>query len=252
MKVWSQSTPEAPSNTRSLTFSNDTKADMVFNLSTSGPFEIVGTLSNTGSKHPLAGSSNQAVKKKVETMFCLQPLKIVEVQVKFKAPKPAANEDWPMVMCNERHGELVAAFSNGDTQKFTLEGQLLRPKLNLLTEVVSKNSFANDEMDFGVCNVDCFKTIKVYLSNITEVSAKWSLNYVKFPKKVTMSKYTETAWEAENLKKVDDPDVFEFSHSGGLLKGKSLPLRVVPAGLCVPPVPMDDNERQFLDRKSVV
>lgn len=48
-------------------------------------------------------------------MFCLQPLKIVEVQVKFKAPKPSANDEWPMVMCNERHGELVAAFSNGDT-----------------------------------------------------------------------------------------------------------------------------------------
>lgn len=70
-----------------------------------------------------------------------------------------------------------------------------------------------DEMDFGVCNVDCFRTITLYLSNITEVTAKWSLNYVKLPKKVTMSKYTETAWEAENLKKVDDPDVFEFSIS---------------------------------------
>ena len=68
-------------------------------------------------------------------------------------------------------------------------------------------------MDFGVCNVDCFRTITLYLSNITEVTAKWSLNYVKLPKKVTMSKYTETAWEAENLKKVDDPDVFEFSIS---------------------------------------
>lgn len=147
-------------------------------------------------------------------MFCLQPLKIVEVQVKFKAPKPAANDgEWPMVISNERHGELVAAFSNGDTQKFSLEGQLLRPKLNLLTEVPSKNSFAQDEMDFGIVNVDCFRTITLYLSNITEVTAKWSLNYVKFPKKVTMSKYTETQWEAENLKKVDDPDVFEFSLS---------------------------------------
>lgn len=90
MKVWSQQTQEAPSNIRSLTFSNDTKADMVFNLTTSGAFEIVGTKSNTGSKHPLAGSSQQSLNKKVETMFCLQPLKIVEVQVKFKAPKPAA------------------------------------------------------------------------------------------------------------------------------------------------------------------
>jgi hypothetical protein len=61
---------------------------MVFNLSTSGPFEIVGTRSNTGSKHPLAGSQTNALKKKVETMFCLQPLKIVEVLVKLKTPKP--------------------------------------------------------------------------------------------------------------------------------------------------------------------
>lgn len=89
----------------------------------------------------------------------------------------------------------------------------MRPKLVLLTEVPSKNDFAMDEMDFGICNVDCHKTIKLYLSNITEVTAKWSLNYVKFPKKITMSKYTTTVWEEENLKKVDDPDVFEFSLS---------------------------------------
>jgi hypothetical protein len=187
---------------------------MVFNLTSSGPFEIVGTKSNTGSKHPLAGQQTNAIKKKVETMFCLQPLKIVEVQVRFKTPKPAATEEWPMIMSDDRHGELVASFSNGETQKFTLEGQLLRPSLRLLTEVPSKNSFAMDEMDFGICNVDCFRTITLYLSNITEVSAKWQLSYVKFPKKIPLSKYTQTLWEEENLKKVDDPDVFEFSISG--------------------------------------
>ena len=90
---------------------------------------------------------------------------------------------------------------------------MMRPKLVLLTELPSKNDFAMDEMDFGICNVDCVRSITLYLSNITDVTAKWSLNYVKFPKKTTLSKYTETAWEAENLKKVDDPDVFEFSLS---------------------------------------
>jgi len=54
---------------------------------------------------------------------------------------------------------------------------------------------------------------ELYLSNITEVTAKWSLNYVKFPKKITVSKYTTTKWEEENHKKTDDPDVFEFSIS---------------------------------------
>ena len=42
------------------------------------------------------------------------------------------------------------------------------------------------------------------------MSANWSLGYVKFPKKQTISKYTTTQWEEENLEKVDDPDVFGF------------------------------------------
>jgi len=94
---------------------------------------------------------------------------------------------------------------------FTLDGVLLRPKLILLTENPSKNDFACDEMNFGIVNVDRHRNIKVFLSNITEVTAKWQLNYVKFPKKATISKYTTTMWEEENLEKVDDPDVFEFS-----------------------------------------
>jgi hypothetical protein len=60
-------------------------------------------------------------------------------------------------------------------------------------------------------NVDKFRTIKVFLSNITHVTAKWTLNYVKFPKKATIGYNTTTPWEEENLKKTDDPDVFEFS-----------------------------------------
>lgn len=88
---------------------------------------------------------------------------------------------------------------------------MLRPKVVLLTEKDSKNDFALDEMDFGIVNVDRNRTIKVFLSNQTEVNAKWQLNYVKFPKKTTISKFTTTVWEEENLAKIDDPDVFEFS-----------------------------------------
>lgn len=87
-----------------LTFTNESKADLTFNLNINGPFEIVKTKTNSGAVHPLSGknteseanlaktgndttkSKNKIVKKKVETMFCLQPLKIVEVHVKFLAP----------------------------------------------------------------------------------------------------------------------------------------------------------------------
>lgn len=116
-----------------------------------------------------------------------------------------------MIMQSQRQGELTASFSNGDAQSFNLLGMLLRPKLMLLTEYSSRNDKAQDELDFGICNVDMKRTITIFLSNITEVTANWSLNYVKFPKKQTVSKYTTTAWEDENMQKVDDPDVFEFA-----------------------------------------
>ena len=33
-----------------------------------------------------------------------------------------------------------------------------------------------------ICNVDKSRTIKVYLSNVTEANANWKLNYITFPK----------------------------------------------------------------------
>jgi hypothetical protein len=73
---------------------------MIFNLTSSGPFEIVKTKTNTNASHPnappLPASSKQLIitsianvkKPTVQTYFCLQPLKILEIQIKFKAPSP--------------------------------------------------------------------------------------------------------------------------------------------------------------------
>jgi hypothetical protein len=124
----------------------------------------VKSKSNTGAKHPLA-ASDKSIAPKAETMFCLQPLKIVELHVKLMAPKPGQLEEWPPTIRNEREGELVAAFNNGERQVFKLHGMLLRPKVVLLTEKDSKNDYAMDEMDFGTVNVDRLRTIKVFLSN---------------------------------------------------------------------------------------
>jgi hypothetical protein len=116
-----------------------------------------------------------------------------------------------MTIKNERHGELIAYFANGDSQRLALDAFLLRPMIELLTEKPSKNDKALDELDLGIVNVDKFRTVKVYLSNSTDVTAKWKLNYVKFPKKATIGYSTTTPWEKENMEKTDDPDVFEFS-----------------------------------------
>ena len=76
---------------KKLVFSNDTKADITFHFSVDGPFSIVKSKSNTGAKHAMALSStpSKVLSKKAETAFCLQPLKIVELNIKFNAPTPS-------------------------------------------------------------------------------------------------------------------------------------------------------------------
>ena len=148
----------------------------MFNLNINGPFEIVKTKTNSGATHPLANQNEAPTKvgkKKVETMFCLQPLKIVEVHVKFMAPPATETSEWPMIIRNERSGELIAYFSNGDQQKLFLDGVLMRPRVQILTDFLSKNDYAMDELDFGKVNVERSRTIHVYLSNMTDVTARW-------------------------------------------------------------------------------
>ena len=150
---------------------------MTFNLNINGPFEIVKTKTNSGAIHPSYGDAtkkgNKVLAPKVETMFCLQPLKIVEVHVKFAAPPASDHSEWPLYPMDERKGEIVAYFANGDQQKLHLDGVLLRPKVNVLTDFLSKNDYAMDELDFGLVNVEKSRTIHIYLENLTEVTAKW-------------------------------------------------------------------------------
>lgn len=56
LKYWSvQGEPDAPKKIQKLTFTNDSKADLTFNLNINGPFDIVKTKTNSGAAHPLAG-----------------------------------------------------------------------------------------------------------------------------------------------------------------------------------------------------
>jgi hypothetical protein len=68
---------------------------------------------------------------------------------------------------------LTAFFSNGDKQSLFLDGVLLRPRVQILTDYLSKNDYAMDELDFGTVNVERNRTIHVYLSNMTDVTARW-------------------------------------------------------------------------------
>jgi hypothetical protein len=73
---------------------------MKFDFNINGPFEIVRTKTNTGAVHPLAPTiaPSKVLKQKPITQFVLQPLKIVELHVKFQTPKPSDTAAWPMIM----------------------------------------------------------------------------------------------------------------------------------------------------------
>jgi hypothetical protein len=70
-KYWSiPNEPEAPSAIQKIIYTNDTKADLTFNLNIQGPFEIVKTKSNTGATHPLAAQTTTSKGKTLLILNC--------------------------------------------------------------------------------------------------------------------------------------------------------------------------------------
>lgn len=106
---------------------------------------------------------------------------------------------------------LEVEFLNKKKQYFNLLGNLIRPKVSIITMKPCKNEKGVDEIDLGEVNIERSKQTQFFLINETAVPAKWNLGYVKFPKKKTIGYMTKTPLEIENLKKTDDPDVFQFS-----------------------------------------
>jgi hypothetical protein len=136
---------------------------------------------------------------------------VLEVYLKLLAPPPSNHDLWPLILKTDHSGVLLAHFNQGDTQTLLLNARLLRAMLLLQTDKPQKNDYAIDEIDFGRAHTASQRIFKFYLSNLSEVTAKWRLNYVAFPKKPTIGYMTKTPWEGENLEKTDDPQVFEFS-----------------------------------------
>ena len=132
---WPMDHEEEPSPIQKMCLVNETKANLIFNLNSSGPFKIIGTKTNSGSSHPLAPKrpSSRGLKGQVDTMFSLQPDKLVQLKVEFSPPNPNS-ADWPLVKSYIQKGLINVAFANGKMQQFSLLGNLLRPKVSIITE----------------------------------------------------------------------------------------------------------------------
>ena len=211
---WPMNHEEEPSAIEKISLVNETKANLIFNLVTEGPFKIVHTKTNSGSVHPLAASkpTSKGLGAKPETMFSLQPDKLVQMKIEFTPPDPANLNDWPLVQAFVKRGLIKVMYANGNKiQLFNLVGNLIRPKVSVITLKPCKNEKGLDEIDLGEVNIEKSTKTLFYLINETTVPAKWTLNYIKFPKKTTIGYMTKTPLEIENMNKTDDPEVFQFS-----------------------------------------
>lgn len=96
---WPMDHEDEPSDVEKICLVNETKANLVFNIKTSEPYRIVDTKTNSGSEHPLAPKrpSSKGLKAAPNTMFSLQPDKIVQLKVKFTPPDPNNHMEWPLV-----------------------------------------------------------------------------------------------------------------------------------------------------------
>ena len=105
---------------KKITLTNNTLAELKFNLTLGGPFELVKSKTNAAEKlakeklppRPNSGLGKFGKLPPPETMFLLQPSTIVETHIGLKAPKVSALDEWPMIEQAVKEGQLKITFSN--------------------------------------------------------------------------------------------------------------------------------------------
>jgi hypothetical protein len=193
-----------------------------------GPFKIIKT-------EPLEATI-------ANMQFNIIPNSNLKLDIKYLCPEPSNETEWPMTLVNERTGKLTVHFENGESQDYHLKAILRRPKITLLTtgnSSLESSSF----IDFGFVNCESNRRIVLYLSNETEVQTKWSINYLKHTPKKIYGHGTTTKEEKEDITKTDDPDVFIFNITEGLIIGPTDPLINMPLGPALPKVPNKQDEK---------
>lgn len=176
-----------------------------------------------------------------ELEFNIIPKSNLKLDVKFLAPDPTNEPEWPMVLINEKFGKIKVVFENGEINEFFLKAVLKRPRIKLSTtgnDSIESPNF----VDFGFTNCESYKKYSIFIKNETEVESKWTINYIKFTGKKIYGHGTITKDEKEDIEKTDDPDVFQFSVSNGIIYGPSDALINVPLSY-LPKVKNPNNEK---------
>lgn len=215
------STGVSPRPKRSIVLINKEKINLIVKILIEGPFRFIKT-------EPLEATIGDSI-------FNIIPNSNLKLDVKFLAPDVNNEKEWPMTLVNEKFGKITVIFENNETCEYHLSAILRRPRLKISTtgnESIESSKFIN----FGNVNCESFKKSSIYLTNETEVESKWTVNYVKFISHKIYGHGTTTIEEKEDINQTDDPEVFEFSLSSGIIAGPSHSLINIPLGPGLPHV----------------
>jgi len=213
---------------RNVILRNQTPAHLDFTVQIDGPFKICEMKSSALDKFEIS-PLRKDMTIRPETRANLRPEAFLEMLIEFEGYKEKDVEKWPLCPSMHVPGLIHINYANGDYQCFEMEGILKRPVLEINTAGFEGKPI-DDIIDFGVSHINNFVQKTIFLANVSKVPGKWKINYVKYPSKKVLGLATVTKMDLEDVKKTDDPEVFEFSITEGVIGGKTVAVNKVPEG----------------------
>jgi hypothetical protein len=220
----------SPRPKRSVVLMNKEKINFVVSLHLEGPFKI-------GKIEPMEACIGN-------NLYNIIPNSNLKVEIKFLQPNPSNEAEWSYQLLCQKSGRMTVLFENNEYLDYNLLALLKRPKI-ILSTTGNESIQSLNLIEFGLVNCESFRKTTIYISNVSEVDTRWSINYVKHVPKKNYGHGTMTNEEKEDIQKTDDASVFNFSISEGLISGPSNQLINIPHNPLMPRIyNKNDNKYQ--------
>ncbi|CAM9402124.1 unnamed protein product [Chrysoparadoxa australica] len=224
---------------RSFALTNPLSIPLTFTIQATDPFLLAAARTGDASLHPLCRTrgkvrscTSAAMLLGDDGTYTLLPGHTMNLDMAFVplghdfakslTNSHTAGTKEELSLKQEVGGELKIGYSSGHEQFVHLKGVLLRPTVGLSPPM----------HNFGITHVERTATATLYLTNPTEVDARWSIHFVPTPPPKRPLPLDSVDGRVPPPPFQDDPSVFTFSQEEGTQRGPSLALPC--SGACLP------------------
>lgn len=217
-----------------LSFVNHLSTRVTFRLESDGPFAVV-CANSLAPKHPLSSADLPPAHRRAQGesfLFTLPPHMSVRIDLRFDSTRLSASTVAAAPTTSSRFGraaavlpplkprlrehvdgQLLIKFTNRSVQTVALTTVILRPLV-----VVSPSVYS-----FGHVHVSQSRTVVLRVANPTVVPATFTVAHVPLPTPVSKAQTHE--FERHYAHYTDDPSVFAFSTTTGVVTGPTTSLQ---------------------------